>query len=1160
MDDQETNTKDTPARELKNMAIRVEKDLEKLRPPVIEGFLNRNNKIPQDLWDRYKQKRSDITQLYRNVFDWHGTGRFKIDTKTREVVDILEGIVKERGLKPQLDEWNYKAGSGHTVSTTQFRPYATFYSDMFMQKHDPLVFSYGTAHDWGRYIGDKIILGSGGTFVDLLRAGGFRKKFNEWTERRVGEETSFFKLSYKLIRPGGAITSKILGNYPILIGIKNLDHISSENLAPVYANSERRTGKLISLQDITHIEVPDKYVAKTQQTLTKLWEKYALDRENMQMPKVISRELGEIYCSEFMPQNLMTEDVFRNNNNQGWSYNGRFRSKKIRTALEAYHVAGLFTQLGIISTIDGVKSKLFSNSRDKRIFRKKNRHNLLQISLPENDGIKAFYMPYQFSEHDLQKERLMHGVEHTLSQYYKWRDTHPELIEEYVTKCLSQVKQIKSEFTSTARVGRSIRPIAKKNFREKQMMAELLDFGLRNMSEIPDKDRLLHLAAHALQNEKLLQKGLNNGIDIGGFLQQQFPTLKDSPEMEEINRRLQRLYAILPEKVIRNGAMGKVARTILGVATLADFDMIGKTPDEKKERFRQVVYGAFVYGALYAIIDDTFQDMGEYFPKKAQKAYHEIILEGLRTGKPIDIAHLPDHPLSEEVKNLYDLLIKQYPISQYPHLYQAAESLYLSQDRDAKIDLDTKGDLLLTGLYPDLFIKSGLTRVVANILAGRKLDGNFYTRCLNTLFADQLRDDLIDFEEDRKTGRVTPFTYPSEKADTNPLYDLFAYDAYVANTLYPGAEEILARSEAIFLSRYLSLHQESTKRLLDTYCTNTPDVLRDFLVAASNLPRAIVIRLTPVDQKVESTVADKSVGRRQVDADPQTFALDNLKTINDVINHFISFKKIIEPDNEINSIMEYSLEAGGKRLRPALTLMLAESLGVDPRPLTPILIASELFHTASLLLDDLPWQDNSSTRRGKATAHMKYDPVSVELTGISMLLSGMGVIQELTKIYPPQDIPKITAYIADVIQKVCLGQNMDLHMARVDKNEITLDDIVTMYQLKTSTAIEASLVPLMMLEKRPKEEIEHIKQYAHHAGLVFQIKDDILDASSTAEEIGKDVQQDVNKINIVRLYGIEKAQELMDYHLKEAIKHCRALSFNTNLFQGIVSYFAKRKN
>ncbi|HEX7042771.1 MAG TPA: polyprenyl synthetase family protein, partial [Patescibacteria group bacterium] len=164
------------------------------------------------------------------------------------------------------------------------------------------------------------------------------------------------------------------------------------------------------------------------------------------------------------------------------------------------------------------------------------------------------------------------------------------------------------------------------------------------------------------------------------------------------------------------------------------------------------------------------------------------------------------------------------------------------------------------------------------------------------------------------------------------------------------------------------------------------------------------------------------------------------------------------------------------------------------------------------------------------------------------------------KIYPPQNIPEITSYIAEVVQKVCLGQNMDLHMNRASVSEIKCEDVLNMYDLKTSVAIEASLVPLMMLEKRSKEEIEHIKQFAHHAGLVFQIKDDILDASSTKEELGKDVEQDVDKINIVRLYGLQKAEELMNYHLAEAIKNCKDLPFNTNLFEGIVKYFAERKH
>jgi geranylgeranyl pyrophosphate synthase len=520
------------------------------------------------------------------------------------------------------------------------------------------------------------------------------------------------------------------------------------------------------------------------------------------------------------------------------------------------------------------------------------------------------------------------------------------------------------------------------------------------------------------------------------------------------------------------------------------------------------------------------------------------------------MTRLPDNPLTEELEKLYNIFTHYYPIEEYPHLYHAAESMYIAQNRDMQLTMEKTEKSDLKDIYPDVLIKSGMTRVVANIIARRNIDPDFYRRCLNSMVVHQFRDDLKDFNEDFEAKRITTFTHPNSNGSTNPLYDMFAFDAYIGALIYHHTTDILARSQATFLSHHLFSHPNQVHELLNRYRKNTPESLRQFILQASELPESVVNKLVTVDQKIKKTVNEYTAVRNQVDIDPRTFVWDRVQTINEIISQFINNQKIEENGNELVEIMKYSLEAGGKHLRPALTLMLAESLGVNPTNITPLLLASELFHTSSLLLDDLPWQDNSTTRRGKPTAHTVYDASSAELTGIHMLLEGVSVLQELQKHYPPADIVAITNYTAKVIQDISRGQNMDLHMK---KEEASVDNIILMYHLKTAVAIEASLVPLMMLQKRPPEEIVFIKQYAHHSGLVFQMRDDLLDAQSNTEALGKDVRQDVNKINIVQIYGRDKTIELMEFHLEQALIACKNLPFNTNLLQGIAKYFATRK-
>jgi geranylgeranyl pyrophosphate synthase len=119
--------------------------------------------------------------------------------------------------------------------------------------------------------------------------------------------------------------------------------------------------------------------------------------------------------------------------------------------------------------------------------------------------------------------------------------------------------------------------------------------------------------------------------------------------------------------------------------------------------------------------------------------------------------------------------------------------------------------------------------------------------------------------------------------------------------------------------------------------------------------------------------------------------------------------------------------------------------------------------------------------------------------------------------------------------------------------------ILRMYELKTSTAIEAALVPLAMVLDRPREEIALLEGYARHAGIVFQLRDDILDATSSTEILGKDADNDVSKVNVVRHYGLAEATRLMRTHLTAAVDACDRLPFDTRLLAGMVRHFATRR-
>jgi geranylgeranyl pyrophosphate synthase len=762
--------------------------------------------------------------------------------------------------------------------------------------------------------------------------------------------------------------------------------------------------------------------------------------------------------------------------------------------------------------------------------------------------------PFPFAEADLKIDRLQPGVEYTLNRFYRWRDENPAAVLDYIAECQKQLRIAGTEYGNIAKIGRSIRPFAERKFRRQQTIFELETFGVRNMAEIPDNESITDFSRLLLPREKYLKKILERNSDLKKIIRQMLSTTTDSQLVQEIETQLNNLHRILPEKVIKNGAMGKVLWTMLGVGTIAAYDLRNASPEQKNQQMIQVMHGAVVYGSVYAIIDDTLQDLqGNYISGKFKDEYYQTILTGLKTGRTIDINRLPDHPLSGQIAALFEMFIRYYPIEKYPHLFAAAESMYISQERDARLSMQDSGSLGLKKIYPDIFIKAAMSRVIANIIARKNLDPDFYNRCINTLFVNQLRDDLIDYGEDLDESRVTPFTLPYHQGE-NPLYDLFAYDAYIAATIQPEGKTILARSLAVYFSRYLSLHPDLSDKLLQKFGQDTPLILKQFMQSASGLPKSTASRLTPVDRKLRDSIGETLSHREQSDINTQTFILDRREKINHIIRQYLQNRKPVQTEDKLLEINEYAIGTEGKRIRPALTLMLAESLGTDPDKITPLIVAVEVFQASSLILDDL--QDNSNTRRGKPAAHTVYSAASVELASLDLLLDGIRVIQDLHKNHPPANVIKITGYITQTIQDICRGQNMDLTLK---PDEATVDNILQMYHLKTSLPIEASLVPLMILENRPENEIELIKRFAHHAGLVFQMKDDLLDTQSNPEDLGKETNQDINKVNLVRIYGPEKTRELMNYHLNQAIAACRTLPFNTNLLQGTVRYFAERR-
>ena len=240
-----------------------------------------------------------------------------------------------------------------------------------------------------------------------------------------------------------------------------------------------------------------------------------------------------------------------------------------------------------------------------------------------------------------------------------------------------------------------------------------------------------------------------------------------------------------------------------------------------------------------------------------------------------------------------------------------------------------------------------------------------------------------------------------------------------------------------------------------------------------------------------------------------------------------------QPQKPLFEAVEYSLLAGGKRLRPIFALDFCRMCGGDWKAAAPFAAAMEMIHTYSLIHDDLPCMDNDDFRRGRPTNHKVYGEAMAILAGDAMLTSAFG------QMVHAQDVPdsaKLRAieYLSRCAGEIGMvgGQVLDI---MAEQRECTEAEILNIQSRKTGALIKAACVLGVMAANGTAEQEFAAMEFADHLGLAFQIRDDMLDVIGDAEKLGKATGMDGQKNTFVRLYGLEKCEELVKEHTDAAI-------------------------
>ncbi|MCD8222904.1 MAG: polyprenyl synthetase family protein [Clostridiales bacterium] len=227
--------------------------------------------------------------------------------------------------------------------------------------------------------------------------------------------------------------------------------------------------------------------------------------------------------------------------------------------------------------------------------------------------------------------------------------------------------------------------------------------------------------------------------------------------------------------------------------------------------------------------------------------------------------------------------------------------------------------------------------------------------------------------------------------------------------------------------------------------------------------------------------------------------------------------------------MNYSVRAGGKRLRPILMRETYQLFGGKGQEIEPFMAAIEMIHTSSLIHDDLPCMDNDELRRGVPTTWVKYGYDMAVLAGDALLIYAVETaVKALSFTGTAQEGARVARAIGLLAAKTGIygmvgGQVVDVQLTGQDIPAQKLDFI---YRLKTGALLEASMMIGAMLAGASDEELGQVEEMAGAVGLAFQIQDDILDVTSTAEQLGKPTLSDEknHKTTYVTLEGIEKAR------------------------------------
>lgn len=261
---------------------------------------------------------------------------------------------------------------------------------------------------------------------------------------------------------------------------------------------------------------------------------------------------------------------------------------------------------------------------------------------------------------------------------------------------------------------------------------------------------------------------------------------------------------------------------------------------------------------------------------------------------------------------------------------------------------------------------------------------------------------------------------------------------------------------------------------------------------------------------------------------------------------------------QLKESMLYSVEAGGKRLRPILLIASYETYGNDISKTISSSLAIEMIHTYSLIHDDLPAMDNDDFRRGKPTNHKVFDEATAILSGDALLTYSFELLSSDPNLEDKQKVALIRMLSSTSGPKGMVGgQILDME---AEKHPVTLHELEEIHTLKTGELLQFAIYAGAYLGNATKEQLAYLKDFAFYLGLIFQVQDDILDVTGDAKKMGKSVGSDVNneKSTYPKLLGVEGAISQKKKYVEKAKEALKKADAEQSYLMDLTDYFSHR--